>query len=609
MSIWINQDLCDYVKDYVIEHWPEKHVKSECVPRSWQSSRYVQISTFLKDMEIHYEVSSYRVQFHIEGKFCNSEYKPFLRFLRDNIPSEDGLHWRNRNGMTQGACEVDREPNYWEEVIDDLERLVNTFDPLIKQYVLENPGLFPNQMAKKIIPKLSYKLLSETEMDVEHPSIKSLGEIPFDKLTIPTYQRPYKWTAKNVNQLISDILAFCAKNKKHYRLGTLVLHNNEIVDGQQRIITLTLILHKMLSRITDDKKKDVYKELIHKLRVFSDNTQFSNRYSLHNVVENIHVIDAREGDLNETVMDFIVKKCEFVVIQLNDISEAFQFFDSQNARGKDLEPHDLLKAYHLREIIEMTDADSENIYFWQGQQTSYLKEVFLTLYRAKRWSQGKTARYFTKNRVEIFKGISLRDDKRYPFYQMEVIAHIFADLYNNDPTRYVDQRKLEYPFNLDDQIINGSRFFDMVRHYMALYVIVKDENTYPSNGYASEVFHLVNNYNGMWRTGDQYVKSMFVTLVLYYLDRFGREELDKVIPKFFVWAYTLRLASPTVQLASIDNYATERDSLLRKVHDAKTPYDIINLSQEGLSKTDIRCTKCEEIIEMFRKLKKIYDAQ
>ena len=113
----------------------------------------------------------------------------------------------------------------------------------------------------------------------------------------------------------------------------------------------------------------------------------------------------------------------------------------------------------------------------------------------------------------------------------------------------------------------------------------------------------------MWRTGDQYVKSMFYTLVLYYLDRFGNEELDKVIPKFFVWAYKLRLGSPTVQLASTDNYATAPESMLRKVHDAKTPYDIINLAQDGISKTEIRCTKCEGIKEMFRKLNKIYDAQ
>lgn len=489
--------------------------------------------------------------------------------------------------------------------MNDIEQLANEFDPHGEPRELDKHELFPNQTARKIVSKQP----TESENEVEKPSIKSVGEIPFDRLTIPAYQRPYKWTAKNVNQLISDILTFCAKNKRHYRLGTLVLHNNEIVDGQQRIVTLTLILKQMFLRITDQKKKESYKGLIDRLNSFLENTRFSNRYSLHNVVENIHVIETRENDLNEAVLDFIVQKCEFVVIQLNDISEAFQFFDSQNARGKDLEPHDLLKAYHLREISEMTDADSQNIYLWQNQQTSYLKEVFLTLYRAKRWSQGKTARYFTKSQVDVFKGISLRDGKRYPYYQVEVIAHIFSDMYNNDPTRYVDQRKLEYPFNLDGQIINGSRFFDMIRHYMALYEIVKDKSNYSTCGYASDIFHLIDNYNGMWRTGDRYVKSIFFTLLLYYIDRFGFEELDKVVPIIFVWAYSLRLAHPAVQLATIDNYAADWGSMVRKVHEAKTPYDIINLNQEGLREKDIRCTKCEEVIEMFRKLKKIYAAQ
>ena len=77
--------------------------------------------------------------------------------------------------------------------------------------------------------------------------IKTVGEIPFDSLEIPVYQRPYKWTAKNVNQLISDLITF--RNKRQYRLGTLVLHNNEIVDGQQRIVTLVLLISQMLEML------------------------------------------------------------------------------------------------------------------------------------------------------------------------------------------------------------------------------------------------------------------------------------------------------------------------------------------------------------------------
>src|SRR5690625_7302593 len=67
--------------------------------------------------------------------------------------------------------------------------------------------------------------------------------IQLNKLEIPGYQRPYKWSIGNVNQLIDDILL--NKDKSAYRLGTLVLHKAgdglNIVDGQQRTLTILLI--------------------------------------------------------------------------------------------------------------------------------------------------------------------------------------------------------------------------------------------------------------------------------------------------------------------------------------------------------------------------------
>ena len=46
---------------------------------------------------------------------------------------------------------------------------------------------------------------------------------------------------------------------------------------------------------------------------------------------------------------------EVVVLTVTELTEAFQLFDSQNTRGKALYPHDLLKAYHLREISDMDE--------------------------------------------------------------------------------------------------------------------------------------------------------------------------------------------------------------------------------------------------------------
>lgn len=604
MSVWIDQELVDDVKYTIrVKFHNEKRVYAYCRPRSRGYSRFIQITTPIRDADIHYEYNDEKVQLHFEGKFLSDEYRQFREYLYEHTKDISGFEWKNWQHHQKGRCVLNCYMEFWEELYEAFYRIIDVFDPIIKQYVNEHPELFCKQERPETITDRSYTLVSEDIDPTPEIGIKTVGEIPFDSLEIPVYQRPYKWTAKNVNQLISDLITF--RNKRQYRLGTLVLHNNEIVDGQQRIVTLVLLISQMLEMLKDNKVKESYTDISSKIEKFTNKISYHNRYSLHNVVENLHTIERRKMDLDKDLLDFLLTKCEFVVVKLKSISEAFQFFDSQNARGKDLEAHDLLKAYHLREIRSLSEEDMTNIDEWQSKQTEFLKDVFLSLFRAKRWSKGKWARYFSKNHTDIFKGISLIDGKRYPFYQMEVIAHIFSNLYNNDPTRIVDGRTIEYPFNLDDQIINGSRFFDMIRHYMYLYQSIRNlKNTLPENSKARELLQLIHQYNGAGRTGDKYVREMFYTILLYYIDRFGEEELDKVVPQFFIWSYSLRLRHTAVQLASIDNYASDWNSLFMHVHDAQTPYDIINLDIEGVSSK--QCAGCEAIKDKFKEYNKYY---
>ncbi|CAM4458355.1 DUF262 domain-containing protein [Vibrio agarivorans] len=82
---------------------------------------------------------------------------------------------------------------------------------------------------------------------------QTIAQLLEQKLTIPEYQRPYKWQPKHVNQLIDDI--FNHRTKPCYRLGTVVLHKDKdsktnegkgalnIVDGQQRLLTPNATLH------------------------------------------------------------------------------------------------------------------------------------------------------------------------------------------------------------------------------------------------------------------------------------------------------------------------------------------------------------------------------
>ena len=68
-----------------------------------------------------------------------------------------------------------------------------------------------------------------------------------EKIVVPSYQRPYMWTDKNVKQLFEDLSIGLNKLEVNYRLGNVIIHRDEenilnIVDGQQRLTTLSILL-------------------------------------------------------------------------------------------------------------------------------------------------------------------------------------------------------------------------------------------------------------------------------------------------------------------------------------------------------------------------------
>ena len=73
--------------------------------------------------------------------------------------------------------------------------------------------------------------------------------------SIPSYQRPYAWTEVQAGELFSDLYDFFMKEKdESYFLGSIVLikeegrPNSEVIDGQQRLTTLTILLAAITSR-------------------------------------------------------------------------------------------------------------------------------------------------------------------------------------------------------------------------------------------------------------------------------------------------------------------------------------------------------------------------
>lgn len=465
------------------------------------------------------------------------------------------------------------------------------------------------------------------------------------KLVIPVYQRPYRWTAKNIVDLLSDLYYQCKRighsldspdnPDNFYRLGTAVLHqhtNNgshqtkaDLVDGQQRTLTLLLIMKSAIESNRFTEHFDSFTPLEIELPDCSETQEnLSKNYELIK-----RYVDSPE--FTSEVLDFLLNHCEIVQVTLYDLSEAFQFFDSQNARGLDLNPHDLLKAFHLREFPDSESLLKQNVVeSWEQQNTKSLEILFANyLYPIRRWSLGKQAVHFSKSEVNVFKGMKLDSDS-YPFQENLRVVHNTVDSYNHHSHRLLDQQVMAYPFQLTQTLINGRRFFEWVAHYQKmiqpllnknvgsnsqewLYTITSSHHTetgisikeIAKRPTAFNIFLVLNtdlpeySYKGRSRRGDQYVRRMFDALVLCYYDRFGGNYLPRAIEYIFIWAYSLRLEKKSVYLESIEKHIGT-DNLFERLQQALSPVDFLSKPLPQPKKVD--ATNVEGIKELFAKL-------
>ncbi|WP_019933749.1 DUF262 domain-containing protein [Oceanimonas smirnovii] len=439
------------------------------------------------------------------------------------------------------------------------------------------------------------------------------------QLSIPIYQRPYKWQVHHVEQLLEDIARH--KDKTAYRLGTLVLHQHmegdkekhDIVDGQQRTITLLLIVKAILAE--KEKlglcKSEPLRQQLAGLQLQMFKPEFASDASQQNIRRNYQAIRRRvmRADFNEEQIDFLLNRCELVKVTLSELSEAFQFFDAQNARGRDLAPHDLLKAYHLREFSQDDEPlKASTVYGWENSNTEELASLFgKYLYRIRSWVKGESARYFGKDDVALFKGVNLDNSAYYPCMAAIRIAHHTVDDYNAHFTRRIDAHSMPFPFQLDQVMINGRRFFEMIGHYQALIKGgIRHKGTAKPvgpladlDGFAPEILTVLNSYDGRHRRGDGYVRLMFDCLLMYYYDKFGATDLGRAIEKIFIWAYSLRLNMQTVKLASMDNHVLKYN-LFRELRDATHPQRFLQYSLPVVEK--VNSSKTSDVDTLFRKM-------
>ena len=214
------------------------------------------------------------------------------------------------------------------------------------------------------------------------------------KYSIDYYQREYKWHEKQIRELVDDLgnkfleeyqpdhLRSKVADYPHYFLGSIIISKKNgvgyIVDGQQRLTSLTLLLVLL---------RNLQKDLTEQVNV--DELIFSERYgqksfNLHvdertptmealydgqsfdvtDAPESVQNLVQRYSDLETSLpeelheaalpyfIDWLLENVHLIEITTYSDDDAYTIFETMNDRGLSLSPTDMLKGYLLSNIEE-----------------------------------------------------------------------------------------------------------------------------------------------------------------------------------------------------------------------------------------------------------------
>ena len=248
---------------------------------------------------------------------------------------------------------------------------------------------------------------------------------------IPLYQRPYAWTTEQVDQLLEDLTDEMNRDKDApYFLGSVVLIKSEsesrsqVVDGQQRVTTLTMLLCVLRELSSGDAAKDLdnfireagspLKGTQDRFRLnlrerdrqfFQDNVQSRGKLadflasdpvsfsdSQMRIFENVRYLIQKLSNFSESsrrdLAMYVVRNCYLVVVSASDIESAHRTFAVMNGRGLDLSATDILKANILGNMP--TEAQDEYASKWEGIEESLGRDDFRDLFAHIRMIYQKT---------------------------------------------------------------------------------------------------------------------------------------------------------------------------------------------------------------------------
>lgn len=251
------------------------------------------------------------------------------------------------------------------------------------------------------------------------------------RYAIDDYQREYRWQTEQIRDLVRDLTGQFLESHRpehplkkvadysHYFLGSIIVSEkdggNFIVDGQQRLTSLTLLLILLRNRLAGGEKKVDVDELIYSDHYGekSFNLDVEERsacmqalfdekpYDTSERSESVQNLSARYEDLEEEFdlppevlphfAYWLLDNVHLVKISAQSDDDAYTIFETMNDRGLSLSPVDMLKGYLLANMNDAQRGPANRLWRDRIQELAQVgKEVPSDSFKAWLRSQHST---------------------------------------------------------------------------------------------------------------------------------------------------------------------------------------------------------------------------
>jgi uncharacterized protein with ParB-like and HNH nuclease domain len=275
-----------------------------------------------------------------------------------------------------------------------------------------------------------------SELDKIRITLNGVGHyLNVTKLQVPKYQRNYAWEETHVNDLFQDISTAIYNDEKEYFIGSIVVKTNknqreELVDGQQRLVTVTILLvairnyflsineNRKAWKITNDflisedfktdddvphltlneTDDEFFYEYILKENAKKYTTSKSTKSSHRRLYAAFLIAQKKVQELVGTSdalkaladwIEYLKKSVRVILVEVPDYSNAFTIFETLNDRGLDLAISDLLKNFIFHKSSNLIEKAQANWISMTSVLESAVDESIIVPYIRYLWSSLK----------------------------------------------------------------------------------------------------------------------------------------------------------------------------------------------------------------------------